>query len=146
MPVAALPVHRREPCLGTSGAELSPAHKAKLYNRNLLPWHLVETQQSCPGRKSAKTLQVLPFLQMGASGFVSCFTPGSNCSSLGLLTRRVLAHHSSRRKAVINPISCTSLYLRKLHVTTDEVQPHLTCNTGVQSRFRKLCQRPSLEP
>lgn len=35
---------------------------------NLLPWYLVETQKSCPGKKSAKTLQLLSVLYMGASG------------------------------------------------------------------------------
>lgn len=75
----------------------------------------------------------------------------SNPRSFRLLTRHVLSHRSSRRRAAINPISYTSLCFRKLHATTDEVQPHLTCNTAVQSswcgrRFRKLCQRPSLEP
>lgn len=80
MPVAALPVRCRELCLGTSGAELGTAHKMKPHNRylgsgNLLPWYLVETQQSCPGRKSAKTLQLLPFLYMGASRFVCHVLP-----------------------------------------------------------------------
>lgn len=76
---------------------------------------------------------------------MSCFTPCSNPSSLVLLTRHVLAHCCSR---TINPISHTSLCLRKLHATTDTTTPDL--NTGVQSswcgtRLRKLCQRPSLE-
>lgn len=78
------------------------------------------------------------------------FTPGSNLSSLRLLAKCVLANCSFRRKAAINPLSYTTPSLRKLHATTDEVQPHLTCNTGVQSswcgtRFRKLCQGQSLK-
>lgn len=35
MPVAAFPVRHREAGLGTSGAELSAAHKLKRHNRNL---------------------------------------------------------------------------------------------------------------
>jgi len=114
---------------------------------NLLPWYLAETQQSCSGRKSAKTLQLLPFLHMGATGFVSCFTPGSNPSSLGLLTRYVSAPEG-RLQSV--PFPTSPCVLTKLHASTDEVQPHRTCDTRVQScwrgtRFGKL-QRPSLEP
>lgn len=74
MPGAVSPAHCRKPCLGTSGAELSTAHKLKSHNWNL------GVGTSCLGTwlklsRAAQTLQLLPFLYTGASGFVCHVLP-----------------------------------------------------------------------
>lgn len=72
---------------------------------------------------------------------MSCLIPGSSPSSLGLLTRHVLACCSSRRKVAINPTSYTSLGLRKLLAL--QLRDNHTCPVVQDSTSR---QRLTLEP
>lgn len=83
--------------------------------------------QSCPGRISATTLQPLPCTWV-LTGLCFVFYPRQQS------WQHWTCFGSSRKKAAANPTLCISC-LGKLHATTDEVQPHLTCNSGVHSCY-----------
>lgn len=96
-------------------------------------------EQSCPSMKSATILQPLPSLYMGLC--IICVLS----QSWQLWTADWTCFGSFRRKAAANTTPFISFCLGRLHATTDEVQPHLTCNTGVHSsccgrRLEELCQ------